>query len=402
MLRAIVKQSIEELHVSDGEEVADYIEECDEWQDPKTFMVALEKIEGWIFSRIVESVWWQTLTPHMQYSAAASSSRSAISNSRKNSGKRLGSGDQEQGNFSIELWKKAFRDACERLCPIRAGGHECGCLPVARLVMGQLVSRLDVAMFNAILRESDEEMPTDPVSDPIGDSKVLPIPSGKMSFGAGAQLKNAIGNWSRWLTDLFGIEDSDSAEENSKRPEFDTSSLKPFRLLNALSDLMMLPSDMLADASTRKEFCPIFGTPLIKRVVWNFVPDEFCPNPIPESVLQALDTEEDDMGEGDCLTSYPCAAKATVYRAPAAASLAGMIGQVGSSLERSKSSSVLKKAYTSDDELDELDSPLASIFNDKFRPTSGEATDNWIPKGKGGRKVVRYQLLRQVWGDGEY
>ena len=60
--------------------------------------------------------------------------------------------------------------------------------------MEQLVSRLDVGMFNAILRESAEEMPTDPLSDPICDSKVLPIPAGKSSFGAGAQLKNAVSN----------------------------------------------------------------------------------------------------------------------------------------------------------------------------------------------------------------
>lgn len=58
--------------------------------------------------------------------------------------------------------------------------------------MEQLVSRLDVAMFNAILRESSEEMPSDPVSDPISDSRVLPIPAGKLSFGAGVQLKNAV------------------------------------------------------------------------------------------------------------------------------------------------------------------------------------------------------------------
>lgn len=57
------------------------------------------------------------------------------SSSRKASGRRNGLGDQEQGKFSIELWKKAFKDACERLCPVRAGGHECGCLPVlAKLV----------------------------------------------------------------------------------------------------------------------------------------------------------------------------------------------------------------------------------------------------------------------------
>lgn len=58
--------------------------------------------------------------------------------------------------------------------------------------MEQCVNRLDVAMFNAILRESDDDIPTDPVSDPIGDPRVLPIPSGKTSFGAGAQLKNAV------------------------------------------------------------------------------------------------------------------------------------------------------------------------------------------------------------------
>lgn len=59
-------------------------------------------------------------------------------------------------------------------------------------VMEQCVARLDVAMFNAILRESDDEMPTDPVSDPVSDPKVLPVPSGKSSFGAGIQLKNAV------------------------------------------------------------------------------------------------------------------------------------------------------------------------------------------------------------------
>ncbi|KAI3806733.1 hypothetical protein L1987_22647 [Smallanthus sonchifolius] len=43
----------------------------------------------------------------------------------------------------------------------------------------QCVSRLDVAMFNAILREPGDEIPTDPVSDAISDSRFLPILSGK-------------------------------------------------------------------------------------------------------------------------------------------------------------------------------------------------------------------------------
>lgn len=55
--------------------------------------------------------------------------------SRKNYRRTSSSVDQEQSDFSLDLWKKAFRDACERLCPVRAGGHECGCLPLlSRLV----------------------------------------------------------------------------------------------------------------------------------------------------------------------------------------------------------------------------------------------------------------------------
>lgn len=58
--------------------------------------------------------------------------------------------------------------------------------------MEQCISRLDVAMFNAILRESAYEFPTDPVSDPIVDSKVLPISAGDLSFGSGALLKKSV------------------------------------------------------------------------------------------------------------------------------------------------------------------------------------------------------------------
>ncbi|XP_031268024.1 uncharacterized protein LOC116126483 [Pistacia vera] len=412
VLRAIISKSIEKLQLSDGlctknngdcaptkEERNPSIEGSDDWGDPQTFVVALEKFEAWIFSRIIESVWWQTFTPHMQSAAAKGSG------SRKTSGKRSGLGDQEQGIFSVELWKKAFKDACERLCPIRAGGHDCGCLPVlAKLVMEQLVGRLDVAMFNAILRESAEEMPTDPVSDPISDPKVLPIPAGKSSFGAGAQLKNAIGSWSRWLTDLFGIDDNDPTEHmneisDCKSMESDTSS-KAFCLLNALSNLMMLPFEMLADGSTRKEVCPTFGVEMIKRVLDSFVPDDFNPTPIPQAVFDALDSEDLCEAE-DSLTIFPCLAAPTIYSPPPAASLIGIIGEVGSQDLQRSGSTVLKKSYTSDDELDDLGSPVTSIAIDNSRSYSTSAAPNWMPKEHGGRKVVRYQLLQEVWRDGK-
>lgn len=260
------------------------------------------------------------------------------------------------------------------------------------------MARLDVAMFNAILREYDDELPTDPVSDPISEAKVLPIPPGKASFGAGAQLKNAIGNWSRWLTDLFGIEDDDSIEnENNddndnndevERKELDTS-FKAFHLLNALSDLMMLPKDMLLSRPIRKEVCATFAAPLIRRVLINFLPDEFCPDPIPEGLLEALDSE-DEAVEGS-ITNYPCNASPIVYLPPPLASVAGIIGETGikSRELRRSGSSVLKKLHTSDDELDELDSPLTAIIETLKSPPT--------PKEIGSRNSVRYQLLREVW-----
>lgn len=374
-------------------------EELGNWEDIETFMLALEQVEAWIFSRIVESVWWQTLTPHMQNTAANSGGRSVSASVTKTYGRRCSLGDQEQGNFSIALWKKAFKDASERLCPVRAGGHECGCLPLlSRLVMEQLVSRLDVAMFNAILRESAEEMPTDPVSDPICDSKVLPIPAGKSSFGAGAQLKNAIGDWSRWLSTLFGIEENDSSGDNEDLLHDKTPGpTKPFHLLNALSDLMMLPFEMLTDPQMRKEVCPIFGPTLIRRVLGGFVPDEFCPIPVPPDVLRELDSEDAEDIPEESVSTVPFTVSPAAYLPPSVRLIKTLLGETGNqSLQRS-GSSVLKKSYTSDDELDELDSPLSSIVADRFRGSPNLAKINSIAKGKGDRKVVRYQLLRQVW-----
>ncbi|XP_065850619.1 uncharacterized protein [Euphorbia lathyris] len=103
-------------------------------EDPFTFLSALERVEAWIFSRTVESIWWQTLTPHMQSDATKEIDRLLSSGSKKSLKRSSSSVDQDQVNSSLELWKNAFKDACERLCPVRAGGHDCGCLPeLARL-----------------------------------------------------------------------------------------------------------------------------------------------------------------------------------------------------------------------------------------------------------------------------
>ena len=42
------------------------------------------------------------------------------------------------------------------------------------------------SMFNVIVRQSKEEIPTYLTLDPISDTRVLPIPTGNVIFGASA------------------------------------------------------------------------------------------------------------------------------------------------------------------------------------------------------------------------
>ncbi|KAK3136398.1 hypothetical protein QOZ80_5BG0433500 [Eleusine coracana subsp. coracana] len=359
--------------------------EFDNWEDVDTFIAALKKIESWIFSRIVETLWWQTFTPHMQ-SAHITSDVKPASNAKKSYGRITVVGNQQQATISMDIWKKALKDASERLCPVRAAGHECGCLPMlSKLVMEQCIARLDVAMFNAILRESDDEIPTDPMSDPITDPKVLPIPSGKFSFGAGVQLKNAIGSWSRCLTDLFGMDMDDYPEvENQVGENGFAESGKPFYLLNALSDLLMIPKDVLMDTSTRKELCPTFSSSIIRNILDGFVPDEFCPDPVRNSLLQALESEEHLEGNKGA-RSIPCSASPILYNPPVSGTILSVIGD-----PRKSGSAILRKSNTSDDELDELSSPLTFISNTSSNPLAKL-------KRISNSSTSRYRLLHEVW-----
>ena len=70
-----------------------------------------------------------------------------------------------------------------------------------------------------------------------------------------------IGIWSRWLTDQYDIKvdsptkywnEQEDGDDLTRRQDTDTF-LKSFRLLHALSDLMMIPKDMLLSKSVRKE-----------------------------------------------------------------------------------------------------------------------------------------------------
>lgn len=385
----------------------------EDWSESSTLTAALEKVEAWIYVKVVESVWWQVLMPRMQRPPDVMFSESAkhtTSQARSNR-KRL---DEKHGNMSIEIWKKAFSDAYERICPVRAVGVECGCLPMlSKMVLEECAVRLDVAMFNAILRGYDGEAPTDPISDPITDAQVLPIPTSSLSFGLGAQLKNAVGIFSAWIADLLSKDADDIMI--GRIPEDDKNSWIIFPLLKATGDLLMLPKDMLRDKSLRKEVCPTLSLPFIGRLLLSFKPDEFCPEPVTDELLETINSEisvDNQVQEGiDCnITSLPIAsAPRVLYSPPQSKTVRNWIGDPATYSRFGRSnSSLLRKGHTSDDEIDELESPISWLLENTVGLISGyggstACQGNSNRNGKGRAALTesgtncRFQLLREVW-----
>lgn len=98
------------------------------------------------------------------------------------------------------------------------------------------------------------------------------------------------------------------------------------------------------------------------------------------------------------ITSFPYAGNSTKYSPPPAA-LLSCVGEVGRQVLKSSRLSTLKKSYSSDDEVDELDSPLTTIIPDSCQISSVLARLSLMPKEKGGTDAIRYRLLRDIWRD---
>lgn len=55
-------QSLKWKGGSGNKQLNGHLQFDEDWQEMGTFIAALQKVESWIFSRIVESVWWQVKT----------------------------------------------------------------------------------------------------------------------------------------------------------------------------------------------------------------------------------------------------------------------------------------------------------------------------------------------------
>lgn len=98
-------------------------------------------------------------------------------------------------------------------------------------------------------------------------------------------------------------------------------------------------------------------------------------------------------GNEEGIRNVPCGASPINYSAPSITSVESTVGELRIPPLKN-GSSVVRKSYTSDDELDELDAPLASMID---MPKASTIKSKW----KSGLQALRYQLLRQVWKDDE-
>lgn len=111
-------------------------------------------------------------------------------------------------------------------------------------------------------------------------------------------------------------------------------------------------------------------------------------------LLQSL--LERQLSDKDLISSFPCTAAAVVYSPPSPADVAQKVGDADGKAKLDQRASMVQiKVYTSDEDLDDVDSPLTSIV-DRTPPASPILRDvNHQKESK--HANARYKLLREVW-----
>lgn len=113
--------------------------------------------------------------------------------------------------------------------------------------------------------------------------------------------------------------------------------------------------------------------------------------PVMQSMLERL-------SDKDQISSFPRSAAPITYQPPSPSDVAEKVADAGGKAELDRRASMVqRRGYTSDDDLDDLDSPLTSII-DKTPPVSpsfGNMAD--AAQKERSQANARYKLLREVW-----
>lgn len=110
---------------------------------------------------------------------------------------------------------------------------------------------------------------------------------------------------------------------------------------------------------------------------------------------------EQQLSGGETAKNFPYTAAPVVYSPPSSTDVAKKVAEAGERSPLSRNvSMVQRKGYTSDEELEDLDSPLTSII-DKLQSSSSISNGNCNgkPMEHPARAAmsVRYGLLQEVW-----
>ena len=234
------------------------------------------KMEKSIFDRLQQYLWWKIFVPHIASSAFEAKPSS-----------------YHEG--SVQKWLSALCAVHDQFA-LPAGRRdvgELGHLPLLRRkIIGNCCRMMDALLFRELLSSAAKgELFFDAVDsfqeDLVGSQHrtwpkihptALPFKKGPLTFGVGMHLKMAVTRWSEW-----------AIESNMKEPHHTGDPGQSFfPSLKATADLLMMPKELLTDASVRGELFAALSIHSMCILLEKFQPDEFAPDPVNPDVLRSL------------------------------------------------------------------------------------------------------------------
>lgn len=102
--------------------------------------------------------------------------------------------------------------------------------------------------------------------------------------------------------------------------------------------------------------------------------------------------------EKDVISTFPCIAAPVVYCPPSLEDVAEKVADTGGNAELDRRASIVqRRRYTSDDDLDDLDSPLTSLYDKSAPPSPCNGVAHFSTPQGGSMANARYELLKEVW-----
>lgn len=233
------------------------------------------KMEKSIFDRLQQYLWWKIFVPHI-----ASAPQDAKPSPYNEGG--------------VQKWLCALYSVYDQfaLSSSSAGGEIGHLHLLRRKIIGNCCRMMDSLLFRELLSgatkgqfqfESMDNFREDLVgAQPPTWTKVhpgsLPFKKGPLTFGVGMHLKMAVTRWSEW-----------AIEANMKEPQHTGDPGQSFfPSLKASGDLLMMPKELLTDASVRGELFAALSIRSMCVLLERFQPDEFAPDPVNPDILRSL------------------------------------------------------------------------------------------------------------------